>query len=283
MATHSSTLPGKSHGQRSLVGCSSWARQELDRTEQLHFHFSLSCIGEGNGSPLQCSCLENPRDGGAGWAACRFWGCTELDTTEATQQQQQQHQDVSERVFAEFLRSSISSKNIFWLYLKFPLKQFLKDLPETCKFHLNYSIPVSVRENTLRGLQIPLSGYHVGTESQLVKGRIEREKGSRTSQYFSTGIQGREEDCQQKFLSWDFPDGSGVKNLPCKAGDMDLSPGQGPEAPPAAELLSQCAATTEPQLITRESLCAAIKDPHDSMKILHGTARPNQINKYPNK
>ena len=38
-------------------------------TEGLHFHFSLSCIGEGNGSPLQCSCLENPRDGGAWWAA----------------------------------------------------------------------------------------------------------------------------------------------------------------------------------------------------------------------
>ena len=38
-------------------------------TEQLHFHFSLSCIGEGNGNPLQCSCLESPRDGGAWWAA----------------------------------------------------------------------------------------------------------------------------------------------------------------------------------------------------------------------
>ena len=62
-------LPGKSHGQRSLVGCSPWGRQELDMTEWLHFHFSLSCIGEGNGNPLQCSCLENPRDGGAWWAA----------------------------------------------------------------------------------------------------------------------------------------------------------------------------------------------------------------------
>ena len=41
----------------------------LDMTGQLHFHFSLSCIGEGNGNPLQCSCLENPRDGGAWWAA----------------------------------------------------------------------------------------------------------------------------------------------------------------------------------------------------------------------
>ena len=62
-------LPGKSHGWRSLVGCSPWGREESDTTEQLHFHFSLSCIEEGNGNPLQCSCLENPRDGGAWWAA----------------------------------------------------------------------------------------------------------------------------------------------------------------------------------------------------------------------
>ena len=56
-------LPGKSHGQRSLVGCSPWGGKESDMTERLHFHFSLLCIGEGNGNPLQCSCLENPRDG----------------------------------------------------------------------------------------------------------------------------------------------------------------------------------------------------------------------------
>ena len=62
-------LPGKSHGQRSLVGCSPRGRQESDTTERLHFHFSLSCIGEGIGNPLQCSCLENPRDRGAWWAA----------------------------------------------------------------------------------------------------------------------------------------------------------------------------------------------------------------------
>ena len=62
-------LPGKSHGQRSLVGCSPWGREESGMTEWLHFHFSLSYTGEGNGSPLQCSCLENPRDGGAWWAA----------------------------------------------------------------------------------------------------------------------------------------------------------------------------------------------------------------------
>ena len=68
MAPHSSTLAWKIHGQRSLVGCSPWGRKESDTTERLHFHFSLSCIGEGNGNPLQCSCLENPRDGEA-WRA----------------------------------------------------------------------------------------------------------------------------------------------------------------------------------------------------------------------
>ena len=62
-------LPGESHGWRSLVGCSPWGREESDKTERLHFQFSLSCIGEGNGNPLQCSCLENPGDGGAWWAA----------------------------------------------------------------------------------------------------------------------------------------------------------------------------------------------------------------------
>ena len=61
-------LPGKSHGWRSLVGCSPWGRKESDTTERLHFQFSFSCIGEGNGNPLQCSCLENPRDSGA-WRA----------------------------------------------------------------------------------------------------------------------------------------------------------------------------------------------------------------------
>ena len=71
-------LPVKSHGQRSLVGCSPWGRKESDTTEQLPFHFSLSCTGEGNGNPLQCSCLENPRDRGAWWAA--IYGVTQSQT-----------------------------------------------------------------------------------------------------------------------------------------------------------------------------------------------------------
>ena len=71
-------LPGKSHGQRSLVRYSPWGCGELDTTERLHFHFSLSCIGEGNGNPLQRSCLENSRDGRAWWAA--VYGVTQSQT-----------------------------------------------------------------------------------------------------------------------------------------------------------------------------------------------------------
>ena len=66
MATHSSVLAQRIPGTGSLVGCCLWGCTESDTTEQLHFHFSVSSIGEGNGNPLQCSCLENPRDGEPG-------------------------------------------------------------------------------------------------------------------------------------------------------------------------------------------------------------------------
>ena len=68
-------MPGISCGLRSLVGYSPWGREESGTTDRLHFHFSLSCIGEGNGNPFQYSCLENPRDGGAWWAA--LYGVTQ--------------------------------------------------------------------------------------------------------------------------------------------------------------------------------------------------------------
>ena len=82
MAPHSSTLAWKIPWMEEPGGLQSMASLESDMTERLHFHFSLACIGEGNGNPLQCSCLENPRDGGAG--GYRLWGCTESDTTEVT-------------------------------------------------------------------------------------------------------------------------------------------------------------------------------------------------------
>ena len=66
MAAHSSTLAWRIPWVEEPVGCSPWGHGESDTTEQLHFHFSLPCTGEGNGNPLQCSCLENPRDGEPG-------------------------------------------------------------------------------------------------------------------------------------------------------------------------------------------------------------------------
>ena len=69
MAPHSSTFAWKIPWMEEPGGLQSLGSLESDTNEQLHFHFSLSCIGEGNGNPLQCSCLENPRDGAAWWAA----------------------------------------------------------------------------------------------------------------------------------------------------------------------------------------------------------------------
>ena len=60
------------------MGCSPWGRWESYATERLQIHFSLSCTEEGNGNPLQCSCLENPRDGAAWWAA--VYGVTQSQT-----------------------------------------------------------------------------------------------------------------------------------------------------------------------------------------------------------
>ena len=69
MAPHSSSLAWKIPWTEEPGRLQSMGSLRVDTTEQLHFHFSLSCIGEGNGNPLQCSCLVNPRDRGAWWAA----------------------------------------------------------------------------------------------------------------------------------------------------------------------------------------------------------------------
>ena len=69
MVPHSSTHAWKIPWMEEPMGYSPWGRKESGTTERLHFHFSLSFIGEGDGNPLQCSCLENPWDGGAWWAA----------------------------------------------------------------------------------------------------------------------------------------------------------------------------------------------------------------------
>ena len=69
LAPHSSTLAWKIPWTEEPGGLQSMGSRESDTTDRLHFHFSLTCIGEGNVNPLQCSCLENPRDGEAWWAA----------------------------------------------------------------------------------------------------------------------------------------------------------------------------------------------------------------------
>ena len=74
-------LPGKSHGRRSLEGCSPWDRWGSDTTERLHLRCSLSCIGEGNGNPSSVLAWESQ---GRGSLGCRLWGRTELDMTEVT-------------------------------------------------------------------------------------------------------------------------------------------------------------------------------------------------------
>ena len=97
-------LPGKSQGQWSLMGCHPCGCTESDTTEQFHFHFQA--LEKEMANPLQCSCLENPRDGGAWWAA--VYGVTESDTTEATQQQQQPRCICKnrERLWSELLRDA---------------------------------------------------------------------------------------------------------------------------------------------------------------------------------
>ena len=85
-------LPGKTQEQRGLVGCSPWGRLESDTTERLHIHFSLSWTGEGNCNPLQYSCMENLRDGGAWWDAIYRVAQNGHDWSDLAKQQQQQQQ-----------------------------------------------------------------------------------------------------------------------------------------------------------------------------------------------
>ena len=136
-------LPGKSHGRRSLVGCSPWGRWELDTTEWLHFHFSLSCIGEGNGNLLQCSCLENPRDGGAWWAAIYgvAWSRTRLKL-------------LSSSSSIPCLRPHITLDLLFplnsrCLYLRWPLTRESSNLVYCLRF-LPVNSPVTLKVSWLK-------------------------------------------------------------------------------------------------------------------------------------
>ena len=104
-------LSGESQGRGSLVGCHLWGRTEWDTTERLPFHFSLSCIGEGNGSPLQCSCLENSRDAGAWWAAVYgvTQGRTRLKWLSSSSSSSSSEQDILKFLPKRSLHSALSA------------------------------------------------------------------------------------------------------------------------------------------------------------------------------
>ena len=136
-------LPGESHGRRSLVGCCLWGHTESDTTEQLHFHFPLSCIGEGNGNPLQSSCLENPMDGEAWQAAV--------------------HGVAQSRTWLKRLSSSSSKGCVSWPeVISFPIKHSGKgdttSLPTAC-----LNVPPSVIPSALHVYVLSLITVHVRT------------------------------------------------------------------------------------------------------------------------
>ena len=110
-------LPGKSHGRRSLVGCSPWGCWESTTTERLHFPFSLSCIGEGNGNPLQCSCLENPRDGGAWWAV--IYGVAQSQIRLKQRSSSRETEQQMSKIVASFSHGHFSS--LFPTLYQYPL------------------------------------------------------------------------------------------------------------------------------------------------------------------
>ena len=144
MAPHSSTLAWKIPWMEEPGRLQSWGRKELDTTERLQFHFSLWCLGEGNGNPLQCSCLENLRDGGAWWAA--IYGVAQSWT------------------WLKPLSSSSISLFVYWLLVPAPsggrLTRFdLTSVLYTCSFLLNKELG----RHTLRiyRLVLPSTPYYL--------------------------------------------------------------------------------------------------------------------------
>ena len=117
MTPHSSTLAWKIPWTEEPGRLQSMGSLRVGTTEQLHFHFSLSCIGEGNGNPLQCSCLENPRDGGAWWAA--IYGVSQS------------------RTWLKRLSSSSSSMYLPYTYIS--ASCFLMHVKLSCKCCYSYS------------------------------------------------------------------------------------------------------------------------------------------------
>ena len=137
-------LPGKSHGWRSLVGCSPWGCEESGTTEWLHFHFSLSCIGEGNGNPVQCSCLENPRDAQAAWWAA-IYGVAQSWTwlkwlSSSRSIQLNTRKQTTIKTLAENLNRCFSKEDIHMAYKHIKKDAQHRSLPEKWKSKLQWGI-----------------------------------------------------------------------------------------------------------------------------------------------
>ena len=131
MAPHSSTLAWRIPWMEEPGGLQSMGSLESDMTERLHFHFSLSCIGGGNGNPLQCSCLENPRDGGAWWAA--VYGVARSRT------RLKRLSSSSMYLFELFkLKRNLNNSCFIYPVLWLEIQLFEENLPKKC-FHLPWT------------------------------------------------------------------------------------------------------------------------------------------------
>ena len=134
MAPHSSTLAWKIPWMEEPGRLQSMGSLRVGTTERLHFHFSLSCIGDGNGNPLQCSCLENPRDGGAWYAA--VYGVAQSQTRLkrlSSSSRRKERKGCKEAKSVCTAKALISAKVILWLYCSF----------SAIKFHENDSSKLS--------------------------------------------------------------------------------------------------------------------------------------------
>ena len=146
-------LPGKSHGQRSLVGCSPWGREESDMIERLPFHFSLSCIREGNGNPLQYSCLENPRDRGTWWVS--VYGVAQSRTRLKRLSSSSRHFWEPE-IVSIFVTKNTKLKWLFDnLLIKPSIPQFYYTVPYFPYFLLNQCFPTILSPKSLPSPLLP--------------------------------------------------------------------------------------------------------------------------------
>ena len=136
-------LPGESHGWRGLVGCSPWGRKESDTTEQLHFHFSLSCIGGGNGNPLQCSYLENPRGRGAWWAT--IYGVAQSWT--------RLKRLSSSSSSSGMIKIPLEVKQV-WMLFKKLMRQILRSWAKPAVEGLNRSYLKNIKQGVLTGIDM---------------------------------------------------------------------------------------------------------------------------------